>query len=114
VKIRLAEKRESVWRRQEYQRRSGWRRGKGHGVKNEEMDRKDVPDGRLAGDHVGAGRGLAEVWERLLAVFHHIRQHLECPLVTTASKGRRRQWHRRQRAQIAREEEKTYFLRPAR
>jgi hypothetical protein len=36
--------------------------------------RKIVPDGRLAGDQVGAGRGLVEVGECLLAVFHHIHQ----------------------------------------
>jgi hypothetical protein len=52
-KIRLPEKRESV-----YQQRSGWRRGKGHGVYNREIDRNMVPDGRLAGDQVGAWRGL--------------------------------------------------------
>jgi hypothetical protein len=42
----------------DYQQGSGWRRGKGHGVYNGEIDRKMVPDGRLAGDQVGAGRGL--------------------------------------------------------
>jgi hypothetical protein len=50
--------REEGKRLPDYQQGSGWRRGKGHGVYNREIDRKMVPDERLAGDQIGAGRGL--------------------------------------------------------